>query len=70
MKLEDLKQLNRVYYKVQVFDKITMSWVDVQRTYNTPKEAKKAIPASKTARLMKIDGKKRTPIMLSALLEA
>jgi len=49
------------YYKVQLWDEVSLCWRDVQRTYSTRATALAAMPAGKTARLMRIDEAGRTP---------
>lgn len=58
----------REYYKIQYFDKVSMTWVDVQKAYLTPEAAKIAAPKGKKYRFVHVKDKKREIIMPSALL--
>jgi len=49
-------------YKVQYFDGISMSWMDIQKTCNNLQDCENALMASKKCRIMVIEGKKRYPI--------
>lgn len=50
------------YYKIQKFDKNSISWIDKQVRYDSLKEAQKVLPTSIKARIMVIEGKKRYPL--------
>jgi hypothetical protein len=56
------KQLAREYYKLQYYDPISLTWVDVQRAYDNFTLAKKALGTMDKGRIMHIKNKKRTVI--------
>jgi len=56
-----------IYYKIQQFNKISMSWVDIQKTYATIDEAIQAGTSSHKWRIMQINGKDRQVIYPSSL---
>ncbi|RTK93003.1 hypothetical protein EKI60_06630 [Candidatus Saccharibacteria bacterium] len=55
------------YYKIQYFDKIIMSWVDVQKKYHTTDELLKDVKKTKTWRIMVVNGKSRHIMIPSSL---
>lgn len=46
-------------YKVQFFQDYTLSWRDIQKTYDSLDEARAAMPKGQKCRIMVIEGKKR-----------
>ena len=65
-----MKRRLREYYKIQVFDKTSMTFVDIQKAYLTPEAAMYAAPRSKQYRFVHVADKKREVIMPSALSAA
>ena len=51
------------YYKIQKFDRISMSWIDRQKSYTSLEEAQKEMPKTVKSRIMIIEGKSRTPLI-------
>lgn len=64
-----LSDMKAPYFKIQYFNEISLSWVDVQKTFISTDVAKKAADQSKKWRLMMVDGKKRTVIDPASLSE-
>jgi hypothetical protein len=54
-----------VYYKIQYFNDVVLSWKDIQKSYPSLNEGVVAVQKSKykKRRLMCVDGKKRYPVM-------
>lgn len=42
------------YYKLQWFDEISFAWKDIQKAYETPDAARRAMHDGKTWRIMEI----------------
>lgn len=47
------------YYKIQKWDKNSLSWVDKQKSYSSIEEVKKDLPTTIKARIMVVEGKNR-----------
>lgn len=53
---------NKPYYKIQYYIDRSLSWLDVQRKYDSQEAAIDAADKSRRYRIMMICGKVRTPI--------
>lgn len=47
------------YYKIQTKNPISMSWIDIQKAYNTIDEAMVNFTDNENMRIMVVEGKKR-----------
>lgn len=65
-----LVNMKETYYKIQYFDKISMSYMDVQKKYFSVEELLQAVNKSKNWRIMVVEGKNRHPMLPSSLLES
>ena len=62
MKRYNQRRKDYPYYKVQVYDKSSLSWIDKQKAYITIKDAKDYIDKKglhEVARIMVVDEKRR-----------
>ena len=59
---ETIKKNVSAYYKIQRWDRNSLSWVDKQVAYNSLEEAKRVLPHTVKCRIMVIEGKKRYPL--------
>lgn len=56
------------YYKIQYFDKISMSYIDVQKAFDSIEDLLKTVNKSKNWRIMVVEGKNRHIMIPSSLL--
>jgi hypothetical protein len=60
------KWRRHVYYKVQLFDSVALTWRDEKPAFDDLKDARRYIaervPHGATARVMAVDGRARTPV--------
>lgn len=49
----------RVYYKIQYFDNVSLTWRDIQRQIADRDEAVRLVAGKPDHRIMHVDGKKR-----------
>jgi hypothetical protein len=54
-----VKKRNCKYYKIQYFDMVSVTYVDIQKLYETVELATANAPTDKTWRIMMVDGKNR-----------
>lgn len=54
------------YYKVQVWQPISLAWKDLQKAFGSIEEAVAAMPAGSKARVMEISEKGRFPVEVGA----
>lgn len=50
------------YYKVQTYDDITLSWVDIQKQHETVASARAAFPAGERCRIIEVNMRGRAPV--------
>lgn len=50
------------YYKVQLWEPRSLSWMDVQRKHDSAEEARAAFPAGQRCRVMEITMEGRRPL--------
>jgi hypothetical protein len=63
-KSDDARRRN-IYYKVQIFDSVSLTWVDEPSAFDELKAANKYVVemlAAKQTRIMVVDGKRRYPL--------
>lgn len=53
------QRMTKVYYKIQVFNDISLTWIDVQKTFDTPENAR-TFGGGKKYRVIRIAGRDRT----------
>lgn len=54
-----------IYYKVQVFDEVSLTWLDEKNAFDELDSAREYISqnlAGKTIRIMVVDGRRRYPL--------
>jgi hypothetical protein len=60
------KWRRHIYYKVQLFDSVGMTWRDEKPAFDELDDAKayirEKVPKTTTARIMAVDGRVRTPV--------
>ena len=50
------------YYKLQLWDAVSVAWFDVQRRFDTPEDARAATPAGARSRVMLVTESGRRPL--------
>lgn len=65
-----LVNMKETYYKIQYFDKISMSYIDVQKKYFSIEELLQEVNKSKNWRVIVVEGKNRHPMLPSSLLKS
>lgn len=54
-----------VYYKVQIFDEVSLTWLDKKDAFDDLSDAREFIlqqPGGQKARIMVVDGRRRYPL--------
>lgn len=53
--------MNKVYYKIQYYDQLSLTWKDIQKQFDSISDAENhTISTDGKKRIMQVDGKKRS----------